>query len=107
MSQCGSFSYAFPGTILSLGVLWPLSSIDNVIDHWMRELFRFSSGLLFSGTAFDLVSAYVIRFLAVAYGSVDNGIQAIPGAIGKLPRLLGKKFCFTLVSIHLPLLKSG
>ncbi len=97
----------FPGTILALGVLWPLSSIDNVIDHWMRELFRFSSGLLFSGTAFDLVSAYVIRFLAVAYGSVDRGFQAIPGAMDKLPRLLGKKLRFTVVSIHLPLLKSS
>ena len=107
MSQCGSFSYAFPGTILSLRVLWLLSSIDNVIDHWMRELFGFSSGLLFSGTAFALVSANMIRFLAVAYGSVDRGFQAIPGAMDKLPRLLGKKLRFTLVSIHLPLLKSS
>ena len=95
----------FPGTILALGVLWPLSSIDNVIDHWMRELFGFSSGLLFSGTAFALVSANVINFLAVAYGSVDSGFQAIPGAMDKLPRLLGKKLRFTLVSIHHPLLR--
>ena len=107
MAQCGSISYAFPGTILALEVLWPLSSIDIVIDHWMRELIGFSSGLLFSGTAFDLVSAYVIRFLAVAYGSVDSGFQAIPGAMDKLPRLFGKKLRFTVVSIHLPLLKSS
>ena len=73
----------------------------------MRELFGFSTGLLFSGTAFDLVSAYVIRFLAVAYVSVGSGFQAIPGAMDKLPRLLGKKLRFTLVSIHLPLLKSS
>ena len=107
MSQCGSFRYAFPGTILSLGVLWLLSSIDNVIDHWMREWFGISTGLLFTGTAFALVSEYVIRFLAVAYGSVDSGFQAILGAMDKLPRLLCKKLGFTLVSIHLPLLKSS
>ena len=107
LAQCGSISYAFPGTILALGVLWPLSSIDNVIDHWMREWFGISTGLLFTGTAFALVSAYVIRFLAVAYGSVDSGFQAIPRVMDKLPRLLGKKLRFTLVSIHLPLLKSS
>ena len=59
--RCGSFSYALPGTILSFGVLWPLSSIDNVIDHWMRGWFGISSGLLFTGTAFALVSGYVIH----------------------------------------------
>ena len=107
VAQCGSISYTFPGTILALGVLWPLSSINNVIDYWIRELFGFSSGLLFSGTAFALVSANVIRFLAVAYGSVDSGFQAIPGAMDGLPRLLGKKLFFILVSIHLPLLKSS
>ena len=80
VAQCGSISYAFPGTILALGVLWPLSSIDNVIDHWMREWFGISTGLLFTGTAFALVAAYVIRFLAVAYGSVDSGFQAIPSS---------------------------
>ena len=107
VAQCGSISYAFPGTILALGVLWPLSSIKNVIDHWMRELFGFSSCLLLSRTAFALVSAFVIRFLAVAYGSIDSGFQAIPGAIDKLLRLFGKKLRSTLVSIHLPLLKSS
>jgi len=91
VAQFGSISYAFPGTILALGVLWPMSSIDNAIDLLMREWFGISSGLLFSGTAFALVAAYVIRFLAVAFGSVDSGFQAIPKVMDKLPRLLGKK----------------
>ena len=107
VAQFGSISYAVPGTILALGVLWPMSSIDNAIDLLMREWFGISSGLLFSGTAFALVAAYVIRFLAVAFGSVDSGFQAIPKVMDKLPRLLGKKLRFTLISIHLPLLKSS
>ena len=73
----------------------------------MREWFGISTSLLFSWTAYASVSAFVIRFLAVAYGSVDSDFQAIPGAMDKLPRLLGKKLRFTVVSIHLPLLKSS
>ena len=84
VAQFGSISYAFPGTILALGVLWPLSSIDNATDLLMGEWFGISSGLLLSGTAFALVTAYVIRFLAVAYGSVDSGFQAIPKAMDNL-----------------------
>ena len=53
----------------------------------MREWFGISTVLLFSGTAFALVCAYVIRFLAVAYGSV--WIAAFRQ------------------SLHLPLLKSS
>ena len=102
LSQCGSFSYAFPGTILSLGVLWLLSSIDNVIDHWMREWFGITSSLLFTGTAFVLVSRYVIHFLEVPYGSVDTGFQRIHKALGRFPKILGKKLHFTLVPIYPP-----
>jgi iron(III) transport system permease protein len=107
VAQFGTISYAFPSTILALGVLWPLSLIENAIDLLMREWFGISSGLLFSGTVFALVTAYVIFFLAVAFGSVDSGFQAIPKAMDGLPRLLRKKLRFTLVSIHLPLLKSS
>ena len=98
----GSISYAFPGTILASGVLWPLSSIDNVIDHWMREWFGIYSSLLFTGTAFALVSRYVIHFLVVPYGSVDTGFLLIHKALGMFPKILGKKLHFTLVPIHPP-----
>ena len=54
----------------------------------MREWFGISTGLLFSWTAYASVSAFVIRFLAVAYGSVDSDFQAIPGVMKELPTTL-------------------
>ena len=92
LAQFGSVSHAFPGTILALGVLRSLSSVDNVIDHCMRELFGISICSLFTGTAFVLVSACVTRFLAIAYVSVISSFQAIPRALTGFHSFSAKNF---------------
>ncbi|HEV7463280.1 MAG TPA: hypothetical protein VGN85_05135 [Methyloceanibacter sp.] len=56
-STLPAISYAVPGTVLAIGLLIPLASLDNGIDALMRSLFGLSTGLLFSGTAFAIVLA--------------------------------------------------
>ena len=62
------------------------------IIHWDRLRFSFRLCDPLSGSSLWVV---------------DSGFHAIPRAMDRLPRLLGKKLRFTLVSIHLPLLKSS
>lgn len=104
-AQVASMSYAFPGAILALGVLWPLSWFDNTLDDWLRDHLGISSGLLLSGTVVAILFAYVVRFLAVAFGSVDSGLQTITPAMDQVPRLFGFGTQATLVKVHLPLLR--
>ncbi|MCK5809731.1 MAG: iron ABC transporter permease, partial [Cocleimonas sp.] len=44
--RISSLGYAVPGTIIAVGVLIPFAWVDNSIDHWMRETFDISTGLL-------------------------------------------------------------
>jgi iron(III) transport system permease protein len=104
-AQFASMSYAFPGAILALGVLWPLSWFDNTLDDWTRAHLNISTGLLLSGTVFAILFAYVVRFLAVAYGSVDSGFQNITANMDRVPRLFGFSTRATMRKIHLPLLR--
>jgi iron(III) transport system permease protein len=100
-----AISYAVPGTVLAIGLLIPLASLDNSIDAAMRSLFGFSTGLLFSGTAFAIVLAYTIRFLAASLGAVEAGLSKISRNIDAAGRTLGATVSDMLWTVHLPLLR--
>ena len=98
-------SYAVPGTVLAIGILIPLAALDNGIDAFMRAAFDHPTGLIFSGTAFALVVAYTIRFLAASLGAVEAGLSKISRHIDAAARTLGSSVSETLWRIHLPLLR--
>ena len=98
-------SYAVPGTVLAIGLLIPLAGLDNAIDETMRSLFGVSTGLVFSGTAFAIVLAYTIRFLAASLGAVESGLSKISRNIDAAGRTLGATVSEMLWRVHMPLLR--
>ncbi|MEM8741746.1 MAG: ABC transporter permease subunit, partial [Pseudomonadota bacterium] len=58
--------YAVPGGVIAVGLLVPFAAFDNAVDAAMRAWFDLSTGLLFTGSIWLLVGAYMIRFLAAA-----------------------------------------
>jgi iron(III) transport system permease protein len=102
--RLAGLGYAVPGTVLAIGLLIPLAAFDNHIDTMMRQAFGVSIGLLLSGSLFALVLAYSIRFLAIALGSVDAGLQRISPSLDAAARTLGESALSTLWRVHLPLL---
>jgi len=102
-----SLGYAVPGPVLAIGVMIPFAAFDNGLDHLMRSWFGISTGLLLSGTLFALVFAYTVRFLAVAYGSIDASLKKISPSMDDAGRVLGRSRLQILTRIHLPLMRSG
>ena len=54
--------YAIPGTVIAVGIIIPFAWLDNTLDDFMTQNFDISTGLLFSGTLFALMFAYLVRF---------------------------------------------
>jgi len=102
-----SFGYAVPGAVLAIGVIIPLAGFDNALDAFMREYFGVSTGLLFSGTVFAILFAYVVRFLAIALGSVDSSLSKVTPAMDMAARTLGHGPMDTFFKVHLPLIRGG
>ncbi len=102
-----SVGYAVPGAVLAIGVIIPLAGFDNTLDAFMREHFGISTGLLFSGTVFAILFAYVVRFLAIALGSVDSSLAKITPAMDMAARTLGHGPIATFVKVHFPLIRGG
>lgn len=103
-ARAAGLGYALPGTVLAIGVLSPLAAFDNTLDAGLRANFGVSSGLLLSGSLFAVTVALVIRFLSVALGAVDAGLQKISPNLDAASRTLGASSWSALLRVHFPML---
>jgi iron(III) transport system permease protein len=105
--RTSSMGYAIPGSVIAVGVLIPIGTFDNAFDSWMRSQFGISTGLLLSGTIFTLIFAYIVRFLAVAFGTIESSLNQIAPSLDDASRSLGYTPTQTLWKVHLPLMWRG
>jgi len=105
--QISGFGYAIPGTVLAMAMLATLGPID----HWLNDLAKLfelkSPGLILSGSIFAIIFALVVRFAAIANGTIISGVDQIPASLDLAPASLGVKLKQSLLKVHLPLLKSS
>jgi len=106
-ARIAAIGYAVPGSVIAVGVLLPLGWLDNQIDTWSRAVLGLSTGLLLSGTITALVFAYLVRFLAVSFGSVEASLTKIKLSLDDTARSLGCGPTKMLVRVHIPLLWGG
>lgn len=105
--RVGTLGYALPGSVLAVGVMLSLTWIDNQIaDAWLW-LTGQEPGLLFSGSVIGLLMAYFARFLAVAFGPVESGLELIRPSIRDAARSLGVAQWGLIRRIYLPMLRPG
>ncbi len=104
--QLAGMGYAIPGMVIAIGVLIPFGWLDNTIDQWMREHVGISPGLLFSGTLFILLFAYLVRFLTISLQTVEAGLGRIRPSMEEAAWSMGESRPGTLRRVHLPLMRS-
>lgn len=105
ITKIATLGYAIPGAVIAVGVMIPFIALDK----WVYGTLFTSqvAGLLFSGTLFALVFAYIVRFMAVGYNPVEAGFQKIGIHVNEASRLLGVRSTKTLWKIDLPLIKTS
>jgi len=99
--RLAGMGYAVPGTVIAVGIIIPLGALDNLLNTW------FSTGLLFSGTLFALLFAYMVRFLAVSMQTVEAGLDKIKPSMEEAARSLGYKPQELPSRIHIPILRGS
>jgi iron(III) transport system permease protein len=102
--RIAAMGYAIPGSVIAVGVLIPIGQLDNTIDRFMQANFGVSTGLLFSGTIVALIFAYLVRFLAVSFGTLESGLSKIKPSLDEAASSLGHSPTSTLFKVHAPLM---
>lgn len=105
--RLSSLGYAVPGTVVAIGVLIPLTSLDIGLNRLLVEYGFSRVGLLFSGTLFILVIGYLVRFSAIAVGSIDSSLAQVSPSLDLASRSLGQNAAQTIRRVNLPLISKG
>ncbi len=106
-TRIGSMGYAIPGSVIAVGILIPFGWFDNTLDAWLRSTFGISSGLLLSGTMAALIFAYVVRFLAISFTTVEASLAKITPNMDEAAEGLGYRFGQVLRKIHMPMMSGS
>ena len=100
-------SYVIPSTVLSIGILIPMTLFETSVNDGLVNLGYQPPGLFLSGTVFALLFAFVVRFQAVANGAIESSFLNISPSLDMASATLGKSNLQTLFSIHIPLIRKG
>ncbi|REL24327.1 iron ABC transporter permease [Rhodohalobacter sp. SW132] len=106
-TKIGSMGYAIPGSVIAVGILIPFGWADNTLDSWMRDTFGISTGLILSGSIVALIFAYVVRFLAVAFNTVEASLGKITHNMDEAAQGMGFKYGKILRKIHIPMMSGS
>ena len=105
--RLAAMGYGIPGAVIAVGILIPVTRLDKAIASGITAVSGSSPGLLISGTITALIFAYLVRFLAVALGSIESGLAKIRPNLDDAARSLGYSPTKTLAKIHAPLMTSS
>ena len=94
ISEVISLGYAVPGAVIGLGLIILFTTID-----------RSQSSIVFYGSFFVLIYAYVVRFLAVGKSPIKSSLEKHPESYDETAKNLGLGPFNLLKKIHIPINK--
>ncbi len=107
MNRIVGLGYSVPGSVIAVGVLIPVTRLDNWLAGWIASWSGVNPGLLLTGGIAALVYAYLVRFLAIALQVVEASLGKITPSMDDAARSLGLGQGATLRRVHLPLLRGS
>ncbi len=106
-SNVAAMGYAFPGTMLAIGVLITVGLIDKTLADLFIVSYFFNKPIFISGSILILLFAYSVRFLAVGYGANLSGLSKISSNLNWASRTLSSSFSNTITYVSIPLIKKS
>jgi iron(III) transport system permease protein len=107
LNRLVGLGYAVPGSVIAVGVLIPVTRLDNWLAGQWEACFGSNPGLLLTGGIAALIYAYLVRFLAVALQAVSSSLAKVTANMDEAAHSLGANQAQTLRRVHLPILSGS
>ncbi len=104
--RIANLGYALPGTVLAVGIFIPVAALDNAVIDTARRI-GIETGQIFQGTLLVMLIAYLVRFMAAGFKTIDGAMHRVTPSIDEAARLAGLRGLKLLGRVHLPILRSG
>jgi iron(III) transport system permease protein len=99
--RVATMGYGIPGSVVAVAVIVPFGWLDHRLDDLAGV------GLLITGTVLGLFLAYTVRFLALAFQTVDAALERVPRSLDDTARGLGSDRLDVLARVHVPLVSTA
>lgn len=105
LQRLATLGYAFPGAVLAVGLFIPVAALDGGLATLAQTWFDVDSTGWLKGTLLVMLLAYLVRFLAVAFGPLNTGLQRIGTSVDEAAHSLGVQGRALLLRVHWPALR--
>lgn len=102
-----NLGYALPGSVLAVSIMLAFSYLDNQLVVPLSSWLGGAGRPLLMGSLAALLLAYLVRFVAVAYGPLENSLGRIRPSLPEASRSLGVSGPRLFFKVYLPLLVPG
>ena len=102
-----NLGYALPGSVLAVSIMLAFSWLDNHLTIPLSVAFGGAGKPLLLGSLGALLLAYLIRFMAVAFGPLEGSLARIRPSLPEAARSLGVGGARLFLRVYLPLLVPG
>ncbi|WP_397376835.1 ABC transporter permease [Pseudomonas sp.] len=102
-----NLGYALPGSMLAVAIMLAFSYLDRELVIPLSTFLGGAGKPILLGSLSALLLAYMIRFLAVAYGPLENSLARIRPSLPEASRSLGVGGAGLFFKVYLPLLVPG
>ena len=107
LTRVTTLGYSIPGAIIAIGVVVTFIGVDNIL-YPIYLIFNPSTiKLVLTTSVVMLVAAYVLRFMAIGYNSIEANYEKIGTTYTNASYVLGKSKLRTFFQIDLPMLRFG
>lgn len=102
-----NLGYALPGSVLAVSIMLAFSFLDRELVIPLSSWLGGAGKPLLLGSLFALLLAYLVRFMAVAYGPLESSLARIRPSLPQAARSLGVGGPLLFLRVYLPLLVPG
>jgi iron(III) transport system permease protein len=102
-----NLGYALPGSMLAVAIMLAFSYLDRELVIPLSSWLGGAGKPVLLGSLSALLLAYLIRFIAVAYGPLENSLARIRPSLPEASRSLGVGGVGLFFKVYLPLLVPG
>lgn len=98
--------YSLPGAVIAVGIITVFIKTDNLLFGFYEAIGK-EPMLFLSTSLFMLISAYVIRFLAVGFNAIESGFDKIGNKYTEASRTLGMGLTKTFFKVDFRLIRGA
>jgi iron(III) transport system permease protein len=102
-----NLGYALPGSMLAVAIMLAFSYLDRELVIPLSSWLGGAGKPILLGSLSALLLAYLVRFMAVAYGPLENSLARIRPSLPEASRSLGVAGVGLFFRVYLPLLVPG